>query len=107
ALPIWKDDEVVDRLELAGVGQCRGEAPADGKEGFGERERARGGGVPHAGKCAQLAFEVAHPGGALPGLRAAAPAESEESQQAAGVETGIDALQFNEAARHEPAGDQY
>ena len=37
---------------------------------------------------------------------ATAPADGEKGQQVAGVETGIDALEFEEAAHHQTAADQ-
>ena len=45
-------EEVIHRLEFAGVGERGGEAPANGEEGFGEGERAGGGDRLHAGNRA-------------------------------------------------------
>ena len=101
-----KDEEVIHRLKLARVGQRGSEAPADGEEGSGERKRSGGGDAPHAGNRAQFVRQVADPGRALRRLRSAASAEREKRQQVAGIETGIDALKFQETAHHQPAADQ-
>ena len=101
-----EDEEVVHRLKLARVGQRGGEAPADGEEWSGERKRSGGGDTPHAGNRAQSVRQVAHPRRALRRLRSTPPAQGEKRQQMAGVETGIDALKFQEAAYHQSAADQ-
>ena len=101
-----EDEEVIHRLKLARVGQRGGEAPADGEEGSGERKRRGGGDAPHAGNRAQSVRQVADPRRALRRLRAAASAQREKRQQMAGIETGIDALKFQETAHHQSAADQ-
>ena len=101
----WEDKLEIGGLEFARIGEGGFESPADWAETSRERQREGGGNGLHAGDGAEFASHVAYPGGARGRLLAAASAEGEEGKHVSGIEAGIDALKFEEAAHHESAAD--
>ena len=80
-------------------------APADGAEATGERKRERRGDALHAGNRAQPFFDLFGQLGTLR-RRPRAAAEELERQQAARIESRIDALQFEKTSEHQPRPDE-
>src|SRR5262249_60397598 len=81
-------------------------APVNGEKPPRQWKRKRAGDALHSGDCAQPVPDLADEGSARLGRGSAVVAVKDEGEQVARVESGIDALQFQEAAEHQPRAYQ-
>src|SRR5216684_1726613 len=96
----WKDNLIIGRLKLGGVGECLLGSPADGMEAPSEGKGIRGGNALDARNCSQLLFDFARKSSAL-SLCISAVSQNLKGQKPVRVKTRVDALQFEETAEHQ------